>query len=76
MQQVSEPSVGKESKLKLFTATRYLSYWYSPRSGAKMGDPVGYAKSMKRLLEELIWLHERNEVIKSLIKVNFKDRRR
>ena len=39
------------------------------------GDPVGYERSMESLLEELKRPHERNEVIKSLIKVTFEDRR-
>ena len=76
MRQVSEPSVGQESKPKLVTAAHVTPVAGTlPQSGAMKGDPVGYERSMESLLEELKRPHERNEVIKSLIKVTFEDRR-
>jgi hypothetical protein len=43
-----------------------------PRSDVKKGDPVGYERSMESLLEEP---QERNEIVKSLIKVTFEKKK-
>ena len=76
MRRFSEPTGGQESKPKLVTAAHVTPVAGTlPRSDAKKGDPVGYERSMESLLEELNRLQERNEIIKSLIKVTFDERR-
>ena len=76
MRRFSEPTGGQESKPKLVTAAHVTPVAGTlPRSDAKKGDPVGYERSMESLLEELNRPQERNEIIKSLIKITFDERR-
>ena len=76
MRQASEPCDSQESKPKLVTAAHVTPVAGTlPLGGTKKSDPVGYERSMESLLEELNRPQARNEVIKSLMKVTFEERR-